>query len=57
VGLDLGGAKNRSVGSADRRRIVVGCVRVEFGRIDRRIDFRFGEYGVDDGGGGWECDV
>jgi hypothetical protein len=49
------------VGSADRRRIDVGCVRVEFGRVDRRIDFRFGGYGVDDdvddGGGGRECDV
>ena len=35
----------------------MGCVFIEFGRVDRRIDFGFGGYGVDDGGGGWERDV
>jgi hypothetical protein len=42
---------------AGRRGIVVGCVLVEFGDVDRRIDFGIGGCSVDDGGRRWERNV
>ena len=57
AGLDLGGAKNRFVDCAGGRRIVVGCVLVEFGNVAGGNDFGFGRCGTDDGPRAWGLDI
>ena len=53
--------KKQSVVNSGRRRIVVGCVFVQYGNVDQRIDVGIAKFGVDKFGvdrvGRWERHV